>query len=559
MSKSRSPSPFDVLANLVLKTAPIDPPAPERDPEVSQRLAKGAAPAVPDHARTRPNTPAANGPVSKPFRKKNKRRNTQSVAAVQPVRVKPGRLTPKMESARKRPKPARLEGPAGLTGPEALRYVLQAVDGASLATIAPVLDSLDEATTRAIQARIERGAGILRSRPDPDPMGYRVGLDFGTSATKVVLCSDAADADYALEVPFGLRVNEDGRRQQHLWQTCVWYEDAAACFRLAPSAAARPITGFKTGLIQADGHRMLFAGISHKAAAAAYLALLIAYIVGADAERIERMGGAPRHYSRFHVGVPVPSLEEDPRVAGFHQVVQAAFALAPTAAELRLDDVRDVLSRDAGPLETSADTPYQLFEELAGVVAGYMLTPERAAGPHILVDVGAATLDVATLHIPDGEHPLEVYESGVQILGAQALQATLAAGVPEPTFRSACQEHTKSVLSKTYRTKHFTFLPGEGGSTKPMIYVGGGRMTALHQGTYEGYSKAFLAPMRSPGVGRWLERELDTDQERLLLAWGLAQDPASGIIPHIRPPSTVVPVLRGRKDWEGGFIGSEHC
>ncbi len=335
MSKSRSPSPFDVLANLVLKRPPNAPPAPEQNPATSQQVTKGAEPAVPAHAaRTTPNTPAANGPISKPGRKRNKRRTAPSAAAVQPVRVKPGRLTPKLESARVRPKPARPDGPAGLTGADALRYVRQAVDVASLAVAAPLLDSLDEATTLLIQARIERGAGILRARPDPDPMGYRVGLDFGTSATKVVLCSDAADADYALEVPSGLRVNEDGRRQQHLWRTCVWYEDATTCFRLAPSAMARPITGFKTGLIQADGHRMLFSGISHNAAAAAYLALLIAYIVGADAERIELAGGTPRHYSRFHVGVPVPSLEEDPRVAGFHQVVQAAFALAPNAAEL---------------------------------------------------------------------------------------------------------------------------------------------------------------------------------------------------------------------------------
>ena len=165
MSKSRSPSPFDVLANLVLKRPPNAPPAPEQNPATSQQVTKGAEPAVPAHAaRTTPNTPAANGPISKPGRKRNKRRTAPSAAAVQPVRVKPGRLTPKLESARVRPKPARPDGPAGLTGADALRYVRQAVDVASLAVAAPLLDSLDEATTLLIQARIERGAGMIFPR-----------------------------------------------------------------------------------------------------------------------------------------------------------------------------------------------------------------------------------------------------------------------------------------------------------------------------------------------------------------------------------------------------------
>lgn len=384
-------------------------------------------------------------------------------------------------------------------------------------------------------------------------------MDFGTSTTKVVLCSDAADVDYALQTPAELQVEEHGRRQQHLWRTCVWFNDDKQVFQLTPCDASRPILGFKTGLIQGDGNRMLAAGISHNAAATAYLALLIAYIVGSDAERMELAGGSERHYSRFHIGVPVPSLEEDARVAGFHRVVQAAFALAPHASALSLEDVQTALQRELGSTETTNDTPYQLFEELAGVVAGYMLTPEKAGGPHIIVDVGAATLDVATFHIPDGEHPLEVYESGVELLGAQALQCAMATGVPEPTFRAACQSHTHGVLSQTFRTKNYSFLPGEGGPTKPMIYVGGGRMTSVHQSTYEGYSRAYLAPMRSPGVGRWLERDLETDQERLLLAWGLAQDPGTDVIPRIRPPSQVVPTLRGQRHWEAGYVGAEVC
>lgn len=568
MSRNRGPSPFDKLLNYVFaKPVQVEPaPAPRPTAAVaSQPSAKPAyiPPVQSEGKRPRPASPVPARASTPKWEKKSGKSPGQKAevkALRHPDYVPPGsRLTPKLSMKPKAPPVLKPSGPEHLTGAQALRYVLDRVDLGALNITAPPQSAVSGKTSANVDRIVSRGAGILAEKPNPDPMGYRIGLDFGTSTTKVVLCSDTADVDYALETPTELQVEENGRRQQHLWRTCVWFDDATQCFQLTPSNATRAILGFKTGLIQGDGKRMREAGISHNAAAAAYLALLIAYIIGADAERVAAAGGGERHYSRFHIGVPVPSLEEDARVADFHRVVQAAFALASRAPALSLDDVRAALQREPGPTDTKTETPYQLFEELAGVVAGYMLTPEKAGGPHIIVDVGAATLDVATFHIPDGEHPLEVYEAGVELLGAQALDCAIAMGVPEPTFRAACQAHTHGVLSKTFRTKNYSFLPGEGGPNKPMIYVGGGRITPVHQSTYEGYSRAYLAPMRSPGVGRWLERDLNTDQERLLLAWGLAQDPGTDAIPAIRPPSQVVPTLRRVRDWQGNYVGPEAC
>lgn len=562
MSRTRSPSPFDKLKDFVFgKAANAPQTTPAAEPSSPPECTPSKQPVAPPPQPSLGNARLREAPAVRPNVKEGKKASKKPAqkAVHRYGHVTTGRLTPKLVEKPKTPPAPGPSRPEFLSGPKALSYVLERVDLKSLNVSAPAQSSVSAKTSAAVDRVVARGAKLLGERPDPDPMGYRIGLDFGTSTTKVVLCSDAADVDYALETPADLRVEEDGRRQQHLWRTCVWFNDTTQCFQLTPSDGSRPILGFKTGLIQGDGNRMLEAGITHNAAATAFLALLIAYIVGADAERIEASGGAERHYSRFHIGVPVPSLEEDPRVAGFHRVAQAAFALAPRATALRLDDVRAALQRELRSTETRADTPYQLFEELAGVVAGYMLTPERAGGPHIIVDVGAATLDVATFHLPDGEYPLEVYETGVALLGAQALECARAAGVPEQTFRAACQAHTSSVLSKTFRTKNYTFLPGEGGPSKPMIYVGGGRLTSLHQVVFKGYADAYVAPRRSPEVDRWLERDLNTDAGRLLLAWGLAQDPAVEGIPRIRPPFQVEPTLQGKRDWESGYVASEFC
>lgn len=565
MARPRSPSPFDVLAGLFPEVSSES--APDRtNAQTKPTRHNKAAPSM----EFRPPTPAKgpkgqSKPQPQPQSQKAKTKKRKGKRKAPPPHggrafayVNPGRLTPKLsECPRRASAPTRAE-PKPLTGQAALDHVLRHVDLAALNQVTTAAPSASSTTAEGVRSIISRGAALLSANPNPDPMGYRVGLDFGTSTTKVVICSDAADTDYAMAVPPELQVDEHGRRQEHLWRTCVWFDDAEQRFDLIPSATTRPILGFKTGLIQREGHRML-AGFSHHAASAAYLALLIAYIVGCDAERMERQGTSPRLYSRFHIGVPVACLEEDDRVASFHRVAQAAFRLAPTAASLTLDKVMEALSMEVVSTTTDADTPYQLFEELAGVVAGYNLTPERSTGPHMIVDIGAATLDVATFYIPDGENPLEVYESGVVLLGAQALECALNAGVSEPVFKAACQHHTGSILNDTRRFKHFVFEAGPGSPPKPMIYVGGGRLSPIYKATYQGYSEAFLAPMRTPGVSRWLERDLTTDAERLLLAWGLAQDPGAEAIPMIRPRSQVVPIVRRVRDWQGDYIGPEVC
>lgn len=563
MARHSGPSPFDVLASLFPKSAHDEPR--QKSVAATPRPTQTASAPHPTPAISNYSAPTARPqslPSTKPSsRKPTKKKNPQQKAPTpfSYPRVPPSRLTPTLSLKPKAPPTLKPSGPEYLTGDAARRFVLDRVDLTTLNASAVPQTEVSTETSASVSRLISLGAAALNRDPDPDPMGYRVGLDFGTSATKVVLCSDAADVDYALPTPPELQVDEEGRRQQHLWRTCVWFNDKTKCFQLTPCAASRAILGFKTGLIQGDGHRMLSPGISHNAASTAFLALMIAYIVGYDSARLEQQGALPRRYSRFHVGVPVPSLQEDPRVIGFHRVTKAAFAVAANAGALSLADVKAALEQEVGSTDTEADSPYQLFEELAGVVAGYMMTPDKAGGAHIIVDVGAATLDVATFYIPDGEHPLEVYESDVELLGAQALRCALTAGVPESTFRAACQAHTHAVLSRTFRTKDYAFLPGPDGPAKRMVYVGGGRMTSLHQKTFEGYSKAYIAPMRSPGVGRWLDRDANTDQERLLLAWGLAQDAGADAIPTIRPPSQVVPTLRRVRDWQGDYIGPEAC
>jgi len=90
---------------------------------------------------------------------------------------------------------------------------------------------------------------------------------------------------------------------------------------------------------------------------------------------------------------------------------------------------------------------------------------------------------------------------------------------------------------------------------KPMLFVGGGRLTDLHGPFYERYQNGLESPLRTPKPGRNLSYDKKTDVERLLLAWGLSQDQIE--IPELRPPSQVEEEVRRERDYTAGYVSKD--
>jgi hypothetical protein len=452
--------------------------------------------------------------------------------------------------------PARPRTPAELMGAEALTYVSARVDLSAMRGEAPCPTSIDADEAQALQACLHTGGELLHQTPEPDETGYLVGFDFGTSSSKIVVHQPGAgNLAYALTVPKTLRAVEQGLSQEHLWRSVVWYDPANGRLALAPHGTATPIEGFKTGLIQSTGHRMA-GGVTHAQAATAYLAMLIAYVVGQHRREAPPGFDRSNQFSRFHFGVPVACKDEAGCSDEFKRVLTAAFHLAPFAEGLDLNLVKEALRDAKGGEAVSADTPFLLFEELAGVIAGYRASPDHRTGPHVIVDVGASTLDVATFHIPDGDHKVLVFMSAVGLLGAEALRAARQVDVPDPTFRAACAQHTRHVLSVTFHRKDADFFPLNG-IPKPLLFVGGGRLTDVHDELYSNYPKGLEAPRRTPEPGANLAYDHDTDFARLLLAWGLAQEELD--LPQLKPPSEIEDEVRRHRDYRDVYVDKDMC
>jgi hypothetical protein len=513
---------------------------------------------VPAEAR-RPTRPPFEQPPLSPFPARSlERLREERRQALKPTNLPTnrGRATANDEDKTRRAElPAGPLEPLQVRGAEALAFVLKNVDLSALEHGDEVASGGPEATD-LLMRRIRAGAERLRKRPKPDEAGFIVGFDFGTSCSKIVIHQPGAgDLAYALPVPKHLQVREQGKEQDHLWRSMVWFDDGTGRFTLEPADGSRPLQGFKTGLIQSKGHRMT-KGVTNAQAATAYLALMIAYVIGHHDLSAPAGFNRTRHFSRFHFGVPVACKDEGGCVREFSRVLSAAFKLVPFAPEVDMARVREALQTATAEMAATSTTPFVLFEELAGVIAGYRASPDSRRGPHVVVDVGAATLDVATFFIPDGDYKIPVYMSAVELLGAEALTSARINEVPDATFRAACNQHTRRVLSFTFLRKDADFFP-QNGIPKPLLFVGGGRLTDVHDATYQTYPKGLEAPRVTPLPGRNLRYDKNTDFARLLVAWGLSQEEID--LPLFKPPSQIEDEVRRVRDFSSKYVDKDLC
>lgn len=522
----------------------------------------GRAPRKPiDRSALTPNPRARTEPISRPVQKRaykaSAKHNSTKLNHSTSLGVRPTRGTPtdfaEFRTA-KNPVAAPSTDPATFRGAKALAYVTERVNAKDVSHLIAAPPSMGAKALAEIDRTVSCGREILTARPKPDGLGFVVGFDFGTSASKIVVHQPGAgELAYALPVPIELQATDGGLSQEHLWRSTVWFDPERETFSLAPARGAVAIEGFKTGLIQSEGNRMPAMGLTHSQATTAYLALMLAYLLGHH--RLAAPAGFDRaaHFGRVHFGVPVACKEDSKCADEFSRVIDAAFRLAAVSGDITLSAVKAALSESGPASEPGKETPFVIFEELAAVIAGYCASRERRFGPHMVVDVGASTLDVATFYIPEGDNPIPVYMSGVELLGAHALTAARRNNVPDETFKAACAAHTSHVLSNTHLKKNASFAPMNG-VAKPLLFVGGGRLTDVHSALYERYHEGLEAPLQTPAPGRNLKCDKSTDFARLLLAWGLAQQEVE--LPILRPPSQVEGEMRSRRDYTDKYTDS---
>lgn len=414
------------------------------------------------------------------------------------------------------------------------------------ATVAAAFPSPDEerpsnvsdATRLQIAEAVTRGAEIWATDPMPDlDNGFIVGLDFGTSAVKLAVRQPYISGDpvRALETPADLQ----SRAQPHpyLWPTVVWFNPADGRFQLVPSEGAIALDGFKSGLIAGKGKEPAnpLVAVSRAEACVAFLALQLTYFLGryAIVRPLGEVGG--EHFLSINIGVPVHSMAQRDVVSAFARVVAAAVSACPMTPYLTLADVHHAHTVAQPVLPPG----FELVPELTAAIAGYVAEPTARSGQHMLVDVGAATLDIVAFNLLRRGEQVSVFAGEVEMFGAASMGWATAAGVSAPTFKDACDHQFDTVFSKARDQDPIGFDPRYRKNVVSLIKTGGGCATTLHE--------KFIAEMVGPNVlgASTIESpeppasitSRKSDRGRLLLAYGLTRDVTE--LAHCRLPDEI--------------------
>ncbi|WP_409260515.1 hypothetical protein [Pseudomonas putida] len=246
-------------------------------------------------------------------------------------------------------------------------------------------------------------------------MTVRIGVDFGTAFTKVAI---RAGVDL-VPVEWSAVTGDNSETGRYVIPGfVVRAPDGEFCWRCLTEADIRG--NLKLPVIEMVGTEEC------PIAAVAYLALVLRYARAFLYRNVEigrKLVGRSLRWE-LNIGCPTEPHENAKVVDAFRRLARTAWLLA---AEDRLVE-QDVLA--AWSLADSAidlETEPGVVPEFVAQIAGYLESPQVKEGLHALIDIGAATLDVATFNVVllnDRASPprIPIFFSAVRPLGTHYLR-----------------------------------------------------------------------------------------------------------------------------------------
>lgn len=264
-------------------------------------------------------------------------------------------------------------------------------------------------------------SGTGRSLQHPDrqdgraaTMVVRMGVDFGTAFTKVAI---RAGVDL-VPIDWSTVKGDDSPTGRYLLPGfVVRAPDGEYCWRRLAESDVRG--NLKLPVIEMAGSEEC------PAATIAYLALVIRY-ARAFLYRHPEVGRKLVARSlrwELNVGCPTEPHEKPEVVRLFGRIARTAWRLAAEDS-LRESDIAAAWLADEAA--TGLETEPGVVPEFVAQIAGYLGSPQVSEGTHALIDVGAATLDVATFNVVlgndlDSSPRIPTFFSAVRPLGTHYL------------------------------------------------------------------------------------------------------------------------------------------
>jgi len=261
-----------------------------------------------------------------------------------------------------------------------------------------------------------------------------IGFDFGTSSSKLVFRDSARQTAYA--VPFGALSCEGN---SYLIPTNIF---VSAEGTLSLSTGGHSYNNIKSHLINNYGqHIFSISKYSHaitaKELATAYMALVIRFARAWFLQHNEAIYRKTHIHWHINMGIPSKNYDDMLMIKVFRSIEMAAWRLSRSKMAITITEVKKIFAEAERHIETNGaniDTKKNdslwrhpdyahTHPEVIMEVVGYVRSPLRTKGLHLLVDVGASTLDVATfiVHSKEGEDCYPLLKTDVKSYGTMEL------------------------------------------------------------------------------------------------------------------------------------------
>lgn len=269
------------------------------------------------------------------------------------------------------------------------------------AKVPPAQITSTNANPRVVRSQVGIATQVSAS-VGADVVDLVIGLDLGTSCTKVLIQDVARRIAYA--VPFD---DQDGMNFQYLLPTTV-YLDEIGEFNIA--GRGKRINRLKQNLMSIAAKDPKERSEHKKSLLPHTIAYLSLVMRAARQWFFDAHGGDYRGRRiswRINVGLPASRFDEPAMPKLYRSTVRRAWYLSTFDAPISLS-LADRIWKEA-QLPTDSDVvlkPDEIgaFPEVVAAVQGYARSPERQEGLHLLVDVGASTMDVTCFRLMQHEY-----------------------------------------------------------------------------------------------------------------------------------------------------------
>jgi hypothetical protein len=403
--------------------------------------------------------------------------------------------------------------------------------------------------TRAAFDRIVAAGGFSSASTEGRPLLVIIGLDFGTSSTKIIIRLPGEPSEPTVAIP----APDHCRSENHpyFWQTVLWTRGNGE-FISCPEAGANLLRALKQGVM---GQNMDIPtnGATRVEATVAYLSHVIRYVRGWLVCNRSELFRERSVSWLVNLGLPAAGYDNESLVRGYRKAAAAALMLADSGGVATVDGARRFLQHER--VKGAALSPKRAEElgiavvpEVAASATSFAKSIGSVPGLYLMVDVGAMTLDACTFRLVQGqggENRYPLLSAAVRPLGVEAFHWFWEQGRTEEEFSTQCRRCLYRIVWDTKRCRDPHAEGFQSGNALPVFLAGGGSRNDLHCRIIDA-----LGPWLQQHTGNEGIRLINiptpasidlpaplADLNRLVVAWGLSYPPEE--IGEIKPMSNI--------------------